>query len=191
VEIKFDAILTSILLPETSYDQSHKHTYRERIKYNTDIEINNRLRWLNEWWQVAEGTEKNKWKYTYFRLIPHGLHRKRLWQFFVPAGTFLPSCYLATIGGTQTNPQTHASNNSSIVACIRFGGNMFTEPLPSNEKKGIHMKTHKMMEGIYKGYRWDGLRRRDIHTTCRKDWVRRSKVGGGRIHRHTDSMDIA
>jgi hypothetical protein len=39
-------------------------------------------------------------------LIRHGPHRKRrLQQLFVAAGTSLPSCYLATIGG-YTDPRT-------------------------------------------------------------------------------------
>jgi hypothetical protein len=38
-------------------------------------------------------------------------------------------------GDTRTDPQTHASNNSSIVAWIRCYGNVFTESLPSNEKR--------------------------------------------------------
>jgi hypothetical protein len=61
----------------------------------------------------------------YFSLIRHGpLRKQRLQQFFVAAGTSLPSCYLATIGG-YTDPQTlfwydtdllenNASNNSAL-----------------------------------------------------------------------------
>jgi hypothetical protein len=36
--------------------------------------------------------------------------------------------------------QTHASS-SSIVACIRCRGNVFTEPLPSKERKDTHTDT--------------------------------------------------
>jgi hypothetical protein len=32
--------------------------------------------------------------------------------------------------------------------CIRCRGNVFTEPLPSNDV-GIHVQTHKLMGGIY------------------------------------------
>jgi hypothetical protein len=32
---------------------------------------------------------------------------------------------------------------------IRCHGNVFTEPLPSNDR-GIHMQTHRLMRGIYK-----------------------------------------
>jgi hypothetical protein len=71
----------------------------------------------------------------YCPLIRHGPHRKRrLQQFFVAAGASSPSCYLATTGG-YTDPLTHASNNSYIVACIRCRGNVFTKMLPSNERR--------------------------------------------------------
>jgi hypothetical protein len=33
--------------------------------------------------------------------------------------------------------ENDASNNSSIVACVRYRGNVCTEPLPSNDR-GIH-----------------------------------------------------
>jgi hypothetical protein len=76
-----------------------------------------------------------------FPLIRRGPHRKRsLQQFFVAAGTSSPSCYLVIIGG-YTNPQTHASNNSSIVACIRCRGNVFTESLTSNDRRDTHTDT--------------------------------------------------
>jgi hypothetical protein len=68
----------------------------------------------------------------YFPLIRHGPHRnRRLQQFFVAGGTSLPEP-LPSNGPTQT----HLSNSSSIVACIRCSGNVFTEPLPSNGRKG-------------------------------------------------------
>jgi hypothetical protein len=33
--------------------------------------------------------------------------------------------------------------------CIRYRGNVFTEPLPSNDK-GIHIQTHRPMGGFMK-----------------------------------------
>jgi hypothetical protein len=70
-----------------------------------------------------------------FPLIRHGLHRKwRLQQIFVAARRSLLSCYLATICGC-IDPQTQGSNNSCSAPCIRCGGNAFTEPLHSNEKR--------------------------------------------------------
>jgi hypothetical protein len=65
------------------------------------------------------------------------------------------------------------------AVCIRYCGNVSTEPLPSN----VHIKTHRLMEGIYGVSRWDGLRSHDIHTEFHKDWFRHSKVDQGR---HTD-----
>jgi hypothetical protein len=39
------------------------------------------------------------------------------------------------------------SKNSSTVACILCRGNVFTEPLPSNDKRHTH--THRLMGGVY------------------------------------------
>jgi hypothetical protein len=83
-----------------------------------------------------EETNKKLWKelITYFPLIRHGPHRKRHQQMFIAAGTSLLCCYLATIG-EYIAPQTHASNNFSILECILCHGNVFTEQLPSNERR--------------------------------------------------------
>jgi hypothetical protein len=62
-----------------------------------------------------------------------------------------------------------------VVACILCRGNVFTEPLPSNDRT-IHISTHRLIGGIYEVQRWDGL----VHTKFQKDWFR-----GGRIHRQT------
>jgi hypothetical protein len=91
----------------------------------------------------------------YFPLIWHGSHKEwRRQQFFVAAGTFLLMCY-PTIIEVHTDPQSQASNNSSILARIRRRGNVFTEPLTSNERKNtlsshciatigaIHIQTHR------------------------------------------------
>jgi hypothetical protein len=78
-----------------------------------------------------------------FPLIRHRPHRKRRYQQFVfVEGTSLSSCYLATVVDTQTDPQAHVSNNSSILACICCHSNVFTELLPSNGR-GIHRQTHR------------------------------------------------
>jgi hypothetical protein len=64
-------------------------------------------------------------------------HRKRrLQQFFVAAGTCLLGCYLETITG-YVDPQTRTSNIYSIVTCIRWRGNVFTELLPSSERRNV------------------------------------------------------
>jgi hypothetical protein len=45
-----------------------------------------------------------------FPLIRYGPHRKRLQQFFVAAGTSLPNCYLAMIGG-----YTYRTTDSPLI----------------------------------------------------------------------------
>jgi hypothetical protein len=50
---------------------------------------------------------------------------------------------------------------------------------------GIHMQTHRLMEGICEVRRWDGIRCHDIHTEFNIDWFRHSKVNGAELHRHT------
>jgi hypothetical protein len=46
-----------------------------------------------------------------------------------------------------------ASNNSSTVAYVFVATvNIFTEPLPNNDKR-LHIKTHRLMEGIYEASR--------------------------------------
>jgi hypothetical protein len=52
--------------------------------------------------------------------------------------------------------------NSSIVACVRCCGNVFTGPLPSNERE-THIQTHKVMGGIYEVRRSVGLTSHDIY----------------------------
>jgi hypothetical protein len=44
----------------------------------------------------------------------------------------------------------HRKQRVHSCVCIRCSGNVFTEPLPSNDR-GIHIQTHRlMMGGIYK-----------------------------------------
>jgi hypothetical protein len=77
-------------------------------------------------------SNKKFWKelIAYFPMIRHGPHiKRRLQQFFVGAGMYLPSCYISKLRGYRQTHR-HASNNFS-VACIRCRGNVFTEPLPS------------------------------------------------------------
>jgi hypothetical protein len=65
----------------------------------------------------------------YFPLIRHNSQRQHLKQFFVTAGTSLPSCYLAMIGGyTDKRAQQY-------FYCGMYRGNVFAEPLPSNERR--------------------------------------------------------
>jgi hypothetical protein len=91
---------------------------------------------------------------TSFPLIRYGAHRKRLQQFFVAAGTSLPSCYLATIGVYRNKPtdkrkKFYRCGNVFFSRCLAMkGGIYFTEPLPSNDRK-LHILTHRLVKGIY------------------------------------------
>jgi hypothetical protein len=72
--------------------------------------------------------------------------------------------------------------------CIHCRGNVFTEPLPSNDG-GIHIQTHRLMGGIYKVLRWDGLRCHDIHTKFHKDWFGHSEINKGDTQTHRQHYD--
>jgi hypothetical protein len=122
----------------------------------------------------------------YFSLIRHGLRRKRrLQQFFVAAETYLPSCYLATIGGYRDR-FTDTRVQQFFYCCVypllreRVHGAVSQQwkecyTLPSlclATTRGIHIQTHRLM-GVR---RWDGLRCHDIHTKFHKDWFRHLKA---------------
>jgi hypothetical protein len=106
------------------------------------------LKLLTEWKLAIKLFKKNKFREEligYFPLI-YGPHRKPFHQqFFVAAGTSLLSCYLATIGeytDGRTGPiENDESSNSSIAAYILCLGKVFTEPLPSNDRRGTHTDT--------------------------------------------------
>jgi hypothetical protein len=120
---------------------------------------------------------------TYFPLIRHGPHRKRRFQqFFMAAGTCLPSRCLATIGEYTVRPTDFPliRHGPYRTRCLQqyFYFCLYSVsavPLPSNYK-GIHIQTHRPMGGIYEVRRWDGLRCHDLHTKFHKDWVRHSEV---------------
>jgi hypothetical protein len=89
----------------------------------------------------------------YFPLIRHGSHRKRrLQQFFVAAGTSLPSWYLIT-KGRCTDIHTRPTILLLLRVCVAAGtclsscclamkcGIHFTEPLPSNGRRDTHTDT--------------------------------------------------
>jgi hypothetical protein len=46
--------------------------------------------------------------------------------------------------------ENDASNNSSIVACIRYRGNVSTEPLPSNDRGDTQTRTHRQQRDLIK-----------------------------------------
>jgi hypothetical protein len=99
-------------------------------------------------------------------LIRHGPHWKRRVQQF-----FYCCLCIRYRGNVSTEPLP--SNDTGI----------FTEPLPSNDNR-MHIGTHKLMGGNYEVRRWDGLRCRDIHTKFHEDWFRH-------LNTHTDSYVIS
>jgi hypothetical protein len=95
--------------------------------------------------------KKNFWEelFAYCPLIRHGPQRqRRLQQFFF------------------------------CCVCTRCCGNVFTEPLPSNDR-WILIQTQRLMGGFYEERRWDGLRCRDMHTKFLKYWFSHSNVSKG------------
>jgi hypothetical protein len=132
----------------------------------------------------------------YFLLIRHGPHSKRrLQHFFVAAGTCLPSYYLAT-RRRYTDAHTdspfirHGLHRKWRVQQFFVAAGTY---IPSRCIVAIREITHteRLMGGIYEVRRWDGLRCHDIHTKFHIDSFRHSKVDGGGIHRHTESMVIS
>jgi hypothetical protein len=104
-----------------------------------------------ELWQEIRGRTNSL-----LLLIRHEPHRKRLLQqFFITAGTSLRSYYLETIKGYTGHPQTRASNNSSVVACVFVASRscllsrwlamnwdiQFPEQLLSNDKSDTYTDT--------------------------------------------------
>jgi hypothetical protein len=58
-----------------------------------------------------------------------------------------------------------------FVAAVIFLASRFLATI-----RGIHIRTHRLMRGIYEVRRWDGPSFRYIHTKFHKDWFRQSKV---------------
>jgi hypothetical protein len=125
--------LTS-LFPKNVRMLLHLLYYPQGIKYYMHAKLT-----LNRETQIRIYNKKF-WEelIAYFSLLRHGRHRKRSFQkFFAAAGTSLASCYLAAIRGYTDRPtdshwwdtdriKNYASNNYSIVACIRCSVKMFT-----------------------------------------------------------------
>jgi hypothetical protein len=90
-------------------------------------------------------------------LLSFYMNRKRCFQqFFFAAGTCLLNRFLATIEGDtdrctdsplvpQGTIENDVSSNSSFVACIRYRGNVFTQPF-----WGLRTQTHNPWEGFMK-----------------------------------------
>jgi hypothetical protein len=72
--------------------------------------------------------------------------------------------------------------------CIRFRGNVSTEPLPSNDRK-THIQKRRLKGGIYEVRRRDRLSYHDIHTKFHKDWLMHSKFNKGDTETHRQHDD--
>jgi hypothetical protein len=93
-------------------------------------------------YQVNNKTRSSERTNYLLPLIWHGLHRKRC--FLITAGTSLPSCYLATIGGHRET-QSHMRPTILLYLCVSVVQGMcllihFSEPLP-NDRRDTHMDT--------------------------------------------------
>jgi hypothetical protein len=66
--------------------------------------------------------------------------------------------------------------------CILYRGNVFTQPLPSNDRGYAYR--HTLMGRIYEVRRWDALRCCYMRTKFHRDWFRHSKVDR---RRYTDT----
>jgi hypothetical protein len=122
-------------------------------------------------------------------LVRHGpVGIQHLKQFCLAAGTSLPSCYLATTGGYTGIPtdshlikhgphrKSRVQHNSSIVACIHYRGNVFPEPLPSNDRRDTHTDTKTDGWILWSTpLRWAQV---PWYTKFHKDWFTHSKVDG-------------
>jgi hypothetical protein len=138
--LRFLNILLALALADINRMHSPEH-YRYTCHTEPEIPLCT--------WLYSQHTEQEVLGRTnhLLSLIRHGPHRRRrLQQFFVAAGTCLPSLCLAMIGGYRQNYglffvmtwiAQKTTRPSIIVSCIRYRENVFTEPLPSNER-GIH-----------------------------------------------------
>jgi hypothetical protein len=91
----------------------------------------------------------------------------------------------------EPHRKRHVQQFSYCCVFIRFRGNVFTEPLPSNDT-GIHIQAHILMGGVHEVHCSDVLMCHDVHTKFHKDLLRHSKGdGGGGKHRHTNCMVIS
>jgi hypothetical protein len=141
---------------------------RDRVAqlYPTGFPFRHFLRFAELRWRYSNppphGHNKKFWEelIAYFPLIRHESHRKRrLEQFFC------------------------------CCVCICCHGNVYSEPLPSNNRE-LHIQPHRLMGGTYKERRSDGLRCHDNHTKFYNDWFRHSKVDRGTHKQHDDLTSL-
>jgi hypothetical protein len=80
-----------------------------------------------------------------------------------------------------------APNNSSVVACFRCRGNVFTEPLPSNERE-IDWRHTAWWEGFMKhAVEMGSDAMIYVHTKFNKERLRHSSVKWGEPDTHTQT----
>jgi hypothetical protein len=102
----------------------------------------------------------NNWKPTFLWYDIDRIENDAYNNSSLPRGRVYQAVAYQRQGDTQTDPQTflwydmdrtenEASNYSSVVACIRCGVNVFTEPLPSNDRRDTHTDTGRW-EGFMK-----------------------------------------
>jgi hypothetical protein len=108
-------------------------------------------------------------------------------------GKCLPNRCLTTIRGythrstlsfhDTDRKENDGSNNSPIVACIRYSKNMFTEPLPSNDRRDTHIYTQTDGRHLWS----KPLRLPQVAwyiTKFHTDWFRHSNVDRGDTQTH-------
>jgi hypothetical protein len=71
------------------------------------------------------------------------LHRKHR---FLYCCMLIHCCIIVFTARLRSNARgtDHRKHRASIVACVHFCGNMFTEPLPSNELSGFRVSCHNI-----------------------------------------------
>jgi hypothetical protein len=143
----------------------------------------------------SEDNSKKFWEEVihYFPLIRHRSHKKRrLQQFFVAAGTSLPNFFLSNDMGIHSETHRHTLPTVLLLRVFFAAGTCLTSSCLETIG-GIYIQTHRLMGWICEVRYCDGLRCRDIHIEFHKARFRHSNVngGGGGIHRHTASMEIA
>jgi hypothetical protein len=93
-------------------------------------------------------------------------------------------------GGYIDRPTDTRVQHSSIAACIRWGGNVFTEPLPSNDWRDTYRDTHSLTGEVYKYAVEMGSGAMIYIPSFVQTGSGIQKLTGGN-HRHTDCMEVA
>jgi hypothetical protein len=92
----------------------------------------------------------------------HASNNSSLFPVLVAARTCIPNRYQAMIGG-HTDWWEGKDGYTLQTLCLTTIG-------------GLHIQTHRLVEGILEVRRWDEFRCHNIHNKFHKDWFRHSKV---------------